>query len=143
MPFPCKDIRSKPFSAGIEASEASRDTHYTSRFDSFSGIVRPIHRFSKKLRDSARKRRGFHSCEYLGLKRAGNQEGARSWVGSPSDFRSGFRFHFLGFWVCALLFTSCHHLRVSCLRIPRLLIGWYWRPTAGGGGAGVVAVFHV
>ena len=52
-----------------------------------------------------------------------------------SLFRSGFRFHFLGFWVCSLLFTSCHHLRVSCPRMPRL--------TAGGGGAGAVAVFHV
>ena len=40
-----------------------------------------------------------------------------------SVFRSGFRFHFLGFWVCSLLFTSCHHLRVSCPRMPRLTAG--------------------
>ena len=47
----------EPFSARIEASEASRDA----RFDSLSEIVRPIHRISRKLRDSARKRKGFNS----------------------------------------------------------------------------------
>ena len=33
-------------------------------------------------------------------------KGFGSWVGlDRPEFRSGFRFHFLGFWVCALLFT--------------------------------------
>ena len=37
-------------------------------------------------------------------------ESKRVWVAlslrlGRSVFRSGFRFHFLGFWVCALLFT--------------------------------------
>ena len=45
------------------------------------------------------------TCEIkdLGSKRLW---GALSLRLGRSVFRSGFRFHFLGFWVCALLFTS-------------------------------------
>ena len=46
----------------------------------------------------------FHPCEIkdLGSKRVW---GALSLRLGRSVFRCGFRFHFLGFWVCALLFT--------------------------------------
>ena len=59
----------------------------------------------KNLRDLAGSVELFHSCEIIDLE-SKRVWGALSLRLGRSVFRSGFRFHFLGFWVCSLLFTS-------------------------------------
>ena len=54
----------------------------------------------------------FHSCEIKDLESRKSVWGADTWVAAPV-FRSGFRFHFWGFWVCALLFTVWS-IKCSC-----------------------------